>query len=208
MLKIIKILPKKKLNVFFYKKRFFSCSLFFFGNQKKPNLTIDTKPRTGNKGLDSEKEWREKSAFCEHNFDSYYQADENDIKDPILCDFSFEETQKQTIQDKSTKPIKHPAVEGDKDIAYTCSSCFAVVCKQCVEDYPTEANTPNSQLGFTEEKNSPNNNTKANEKNTTSNNNDNSFFFNTEKTSKPKPSNLDDFADTSCEPADYIGGDD
>jgi hypothetical protein len=112
--------------------------------KKKPSLHIDTKPKTGNEGLDAEKEWRENSSYCEHKEVFKYVADEKDNKDPMLCDFSnnFEETAGQSIKEQGDAPKKHPAVSKEGDWAYLCNDCHAVICKNCRVEYPSEENTP------------------------------------------------------------------
>lgn len=157
-------------------------------------MKIDTELSTGNPGLDAEKKWRHKSGFCEHDW-SYYVSDEKDIKNPMLCDFEDEEQDiDSSVAEKATKPNKHPAVEGAKDVAFICNMCHAVCCKNCYQEYPSDENTPVSDRGFLEEKNSPSNNKGTSEEKP--------------KNSPSKSSLLDDFADTSSEMPDYTGGED
>ena len=182
--------------------------------KNKPKLSIDINPSTGNEGLDAEKEWRKKSAYCEHDDYFIYEGDKNDNTDPMLCDFSgdHEDTKDQSIAEQYSKPIKHRAIEHEGDWAYVCNNCFAVKCKDCFVDYPSEENTPvysshaekyeeykdikqqNSsveQTTFTEQ----NIKQQSNSSDKSSNNNDNKSL-------------IDDFANTNCEMPDYTSGDD
>jgi hypothetical protein len=164
--------------------------------KKKPNLTIETNPSTGNEGLDAEKEWRNKSSFCEHDKLFKYLADENDNTNPMLCDYTgdSEDVAGQSSKDQSDIPKKHPAVKGEGDWAHICDNCHAVICKNCHVEYPPEENTPvGSPGGYVERKELNISNDKQKDKTI-----DNSS----------KSSILDDFADTSSELPDYIGGDD
>lgn len=164
-------------------------------NKDKPNLKIDTVLSTGHEGLDAEKEWRRKSAFCEHSW-SMFVSDEKDNEDPMPCDFdNGEQDMKTPLSERATRPNKHPAVEGEKDAAFLCENCHAICCKNCYQEYPSEENTPVSDRGFLEEKN------------TLTENKDKNVSEKTQNISS-KSSLLDDYADTSTEMPDYTGGDD
>lgn len=164
---------------------------FFFTpirlGKPKPNLSIDTKtPSSGNEGLDKEQAWREKSAFCEHDFEALYQADEKDSTSPVECDFTHDTNDDagKSKLEKMNNPTKHPAVEGEGDVAFLCNKCHAIACKDCIEDYSDDENTP------TDDKEKP------------------FSGNNTVQDTKEKSSILDDFANTSTEMPDYTSGED
>lgn len=194
-----------------YKKLFSELTIpFTYSNsmlgKDKPKLSIDTNPSTGNEGLDAEKEWRKKSAYCEHEDFFIYEGDKNDNTDPMLCDFSgdHEDTKDQSIEEQSSKPRKHRAIEHEEDWAYVCSNCFAVVCKGCIVDYPSEENTP--VFSSHEEKYEENQDVKQ----------QNSFIGQInfaeqnieQQSNSDNKSLIDDFASTDCEMPDYTSGDD
>lgn len=206
----------------------FSKSEYLLGKDK-PNLTIDTNPSTGNEGLDAEKKWREKSAYCEHEEISIYEADENDNTDPMLCDFigDSEEIEGQSTIEQHSAPKKHPAVVGEGDWAYVCNNCQAVICKDCNVNYPSEENSVvyspipeeflekeeyNNEENSSMEKNSSSENINSEEEKLRENNNNtaeeilSSSNRNINDTSNA--SLIDDFANTDCEMPDYTGGDD
>jgi hypothetical protein len=176
----------------------------------KPKLKIDTNPSTGNEGLDAEKEWRKKSAYCEHKKHFVYEGDENDNTDPMLCDFSgdFEDTKDQSIAEQSSNPKKHPAIQHEGDWAYVCSDCFAVVCKDCMVDYPSEENTPvfssNSEKHQNEKEDIKPQDSSTEQ---AAFEEQQSHQSNKDITNNNSKSLIDEFANTSCEMPDYTGGD-
>jgi hypothetical protein len=121
-------------------------------NKSKPKLTIETKSRTtGNKGLDLEKQWREKSGKCEHpGWDKVYK--ETDEEPKLDCDAAGDGEEEQGLSnfDKETKPVKHTALEDKGDWAWVCKYCNFIRCKGCTVDYPDESSgTPTpSQMVF------------------------------------------------------------
>lgn len=197
----------------------FSPSKYVLGKDK-PNLTIDTNPSTGNEGLDAEKRWREKSAYCEHEDVSIYEADENDNVDPMLCDYTgdSEETAGQSTAEQSSAPKKHPAVVGEGDWAYICNDCHAVICKDCNVDYPSEDNTPQyspipedftNKNPFDDKQNPSTKEESSIEEDVSKKQNP---LVEKDSSNKPddssKSSLIDDFANTDCEMPDYTAGDD
>jgi hypothetical protein len=187
-------------------------------SSNKPSLTIDTNPNeTGNRGLDKEGEWRKSAGICDHSSVSYLIGSTADGSTDIPCDFSsdFEEAGKST-RDKEIYPDKHPAFKQDGDFAYLCNNCLGVICKDCRVEYSSdEEDTPTpTQMTFPElPQNDPSSSTSNDPSSSTSNNpsssTDNSSSSNTDNEEISKnDSLLDDYADTSTEMPDYIGGDD
>lgn len=120
----------------------------------------------------------------------------------MLCDFENDDDKGRSIAEKATRPNKHPAVEGANDVAFLCSECQSVCCKNCYEEYPSEENTPVSDRGFLEDNNSLSDN-KGPSENKGSNSPED-----THNKESCKSSLLDDFADPSSEMPDYMGCDD
>jgi hypothetical protein len=160
----------------------------------KPSLSIDTNPnQTGNEGLDTEVKWRKEAGYCEHKSVSRLTGNAADGSADIPCDFSSDlepETGKST-RDKEIHPVKHPAFKGEDDVAYLCNNCLGVICKDCRVEYSSdEEETPTpTKVTFPEFKQ-----------------NNSSKDIDNKETNK-KASLLDDYADTSTEMPDYIGGD-
>jgi|ERR1700761_5202121 len=191
---------------------------------KKPGLKLETKPAsTGNEGLDREMEWRKKSGNCEHTKTFNYVADENDLKDPLLCDMANDENEAlKPTKVKEMFPEKHPAVKNVGDVAKLCDYCHMVICKDCEQHYSSSENTPIAENfpESTDNASSNDNPVQDNFQKSTDNasSNDNPVQDNLPEstgnantatsTSTSKPSLLDDFADASCELPDYTGGDD
>jgi hypothetical protein len=182
-------------------KYYFSSSQIYLGKEK-PNLTIDTKNSTGNEGLDREKQWRKESSFCEHSELSMYIGDENDNKSPLGCDFvgDHEEVGEQLTKDQENIPKKHPAVEGEGDVAFICDNCHAVICKNCYTEYSSDEDNEET-FDSKAENNEETSDSKA-ENNIAENQKDENL---NEGQSR---SLIDDYADVSCELPDYFSGDD
>jgi hypothetical protein len=121
-------------------------------SKSRPKLTIETKaPTTGNKGLDLEKEWRQKSAKCEHpEWDKYYKVSDGSPK--LDCDAAGDATEEKGLSnfDKETNPIKHPAVNKEGDWAWICKTCNFIKCRDCTAEYSDQSSgTPTpSQVEF------------------------------------------------------------
>lgn len=57
----------------------------------------------------------------------------------MLCDFEKEKQDiKTSIAERALRPNIHPAVECANDVAFTCTICHAVCCKNCYIQYPSE----------------------------------------------------------------------
>jgi hypothetical protein len=128
----------------------------------------------------------------------------------MLCDSagSPSEEADRTTYDKETEPRKHPAVEGEGDVAFVCNICHMVTCKNCVEVTPTDSTPVSPSFPFTEGTNLPTASKDANSL-LTSNSKENTN--NSKESTNPtlsKSSLLDDFADPSAELPDYTGNDD
>jgi hypothetical protein len=203
-----------EIKAFFSNKRSFSNTISLEAKEDRPKLKIDTSvASTGNEGLDKEKQWRDKAALCEHNKTSLYISDEKDNKDPLLCDVTHDfEDNGKTCFDKETNPSKHPAVEGDGDVAFICDNCHTVVCKDCVEEYSSTETTPVSPVfPFTEGSNfvsSIEETTSESSKEETTSESSKKETTSESSKEETKRSLIDDYADTSTELPDYMGGDD
>jgi hypothetical protein len=113
----------------------------------------------------------------------------------IPCDFSsdFEPEAGKSTRDKEITPIKHPAFKDKDDVAYLCDNCLGVICRDCRVEYSSEEEeTPTpTKVTFPEfRQNSSSSGTDSKDSN------------------KKDSSLLDDYADTSTEMPDYMGGDD
>jgi hypothetical protein len=162
---------------------------------KKPSLSINTNPnKTGNEGLDAEAAWRTKAANCEHKDTKDFVPDFGDGSLKTSCDFApdLETEAGKSTRDKEIYPVKHLAFKSINDVAYLCEDCHSVLCKNCRVEYSSdEQETPTpTKVTFPEFK--PTNSSAKAENKETNN----------------KGSLLDEYADTSTEMPDYIGGDD
>jgi hypothetical protein len=150
-------------------------------------------------------EWRKKSGNCEHTNTFLYVADENDIKDPMLCDVANDENEgSKPTKVKEMFPEKHPAVKKIGDVAKLCDYCHMVICKDCEQNYSSSENTPISANFPESTGNAASNDKPLQDKLPESAGKSDTAT----STSTSKPSLLDDFADVSSELPDYTGGDD
>jgi hypothetical protein len=171
-------------------------------SSNKPSLTINTNTNeTGNEGLDTEGKWRKKAGNCEHKSVSHLTAEIADGSADIPCDFAsdLESELGKSTRDKEIHPSKHPAFKHEDDVAFLCNNCLSVICKDCRVEYSSEEEeTPTpSKVTFPEFKGSPSKTDNIDSSNTTDDN----------KEISNKGSLLDDYADTSTEMPDYMGGD-
>lgn len=189
----------------------------------KPSLSIDTDPnKTGNEGLDTEGEWRKKAGNCEHKIVSKLVGNTIDGSAGIPCDFSsdFETEAGKSTRDKEIHPNKHPAFKDEDDVAYVCNNCLGVICQDCRVDYSSnEEDTPTPTKvtfpEFREDSSSTNASIETGssintdkETNSSTNTIETSSSTNTNIETSKTDSLLDDYADTSTEMPDYMGGDD
>jgi hypothetical protein len=121
----------------------------------------------------------------------------------MLCDSdgSPSEEAGRSTYDKETEPRKHPAVEGEGDVAFVCNICHMVTCKNCVEVTPTDSTPVSPSFPFFEGTNLP----------TASKDTNSLPTSNSKESTNPALSKsflLDDFADPSAELPDYTGNDD
>jgi hypothetical protein len=141
-----------------------------------------------------------------------YIADKNDNTDPMLCDSAGSPSEEagRSTYDKETEPRKHPAVEGEGDVAFVCNICHMVTCKNCVEVTPTDSTPVSPSFPFTEGTNLPTG-SKDTDSLSASKDTDSPSASNSKESTNPtlsKSSLLDDFADPSTELPDYTGNDD
>jgi hypothetical protein len=75
----------------------------------------------------------------------------------MLCDSAGSPSEEagRSTYDKETEPRKHPAVEGEGDVAFVCNICHMVTCKNCVEVTPTDSTPVSPSFPFTEGTNLP-----------------------------------------------------
>jgi len=131
----------------------------------------------------------------------------------IPCDFSsdFEPEVGKSTRDKEIHPNKHPAFKDEDDVAYLCNNCLGVICQECRVDYSSnEEDTPTpTKVTFPEFKQNSSS-TNADKETSSSINTDKetNSSTNTNKEINKTDSLLDDYADTSTEMPDYMGGDD
>ena len=130
----------------------------------------------------------------------------------MLCDSAGSPSEEagRSTYDKETEPRKHPAVEGEGDVAFVCNICHMVTCKNCVEVTPTDSTPVSPSFPFTEGTNLPTA-SKDTDSLPTSKDTDTLPTSNSKESTNPalsKSSLLDDFADPSAELPDYTGNDD
>lgn len=139
----------------------------------------------------------------------------------MLCDSAGSPSEEagRSTYDKETEPRKHPAVEGEGDVAFVCNICHMVTCKNCVEVTPTDSTPVSPSFPFTEGTNLPTGNkdidslsaSKDTDSLSASKDTDSPSASNSKESTNPtlsKSSLLDDFADPSTELPDYTGNDD
>lgn len=139
----------------------------------------------------------------------------------MLCDSAGSPSEEagRSTYDKETEPRKHPAVEGEGDVAFVCNICHMVTCKNCVEVTPTDSTPVSPSFPFTEGTNLPTGSkdidslsaSKDTDSLSASKNTDSPSASNSKESTNPtlsKSSLLDDFADPSTELPDYTGNDD
>lgn len=130
----------------------------------------------------------------------------------MLCDSAGSPSEEagRSTYDKETEPRKHPAVEGEGDVAFVCNICHMVTCKNCVEVTPTDSTPVSPSFPFTEGTNLPTG-SKDIDSLSASKDTDSPSASNSKESTNPtlsKSSLLDDFADPSTELPDYTGNDD
>jgi len=92
---------------------------------KKPKLTLDLSK------TDLEKD-KERIGLCTHDqYSEFHSSNSNDVE-TIYCDFDNGETR------SSGGALEHKAFDSEKDIAFLCNNCHAVMCKNCVQDYSSD----------------------------------------------------------------------
>lgn len=97
---------------------------------KKPKLTLDLSK------TDLEKD-KERIALCTHEeYSEFYSSNKNDVES-IYCDFDNGETR------SSGGSLEHKAFDSEKDIAFLCNDCQAIMCKNCVQDYSSDESNNN-----------------------------------------------------------------
>jgi hypothetical protein len=131
-------------------------------------------------------------------------ANAQDGSADIPCDFSSDfEAEGKSTRDKEISPEKHSAFKDVNDVAYLCNDCLGVICQECRVEYSSEEEeTPTpTKVTFPEFKQDNSSSKIDNKEINSSNNADN-------KEINKKDSLLDDYADTSTEMPDYMGGDD
>lgn len=97
---------------------------------KKPKLTLDLSK------TELEKD-KERIALCTHEeYSEFHSSNMNDVEN-IYCDFDNGETR------SSGGSLQHQAFDSERDIAFLCKDCQAIMCKNCVQDYSSDESNNN-----------------------------------------------------------------